>query len=290
MACSGSTSESVCARCGSLGDACCAGSTCAEGCCSGGRCLADTGACPKLDAGVSTDAPLVAGGGGAGGSGGARGTGGIVGSGGAGSGGTTSTGGCGATIDDMEAGTGKLCSTSGGRRGMWFTYVDTSASSIVTPAPETAALPAMMSTPRTSTSKYAMHITGAYSTYAGMGCWLNNTSFSSIPGTYNASSYQGIRFFAKGTGSLIVVGQTAATEPTKYGGTCSLTECAGNSFKVGALSSTAWTEYAVPFSGLTGGTATFSASAIWSLEFQYYSSTSLAGATFDLWIDDLTFY
>jgi hypothetical protein len=175
---------------------------------------------------------------------------------------------------------------------MWFTYVDSSTSSVITPTPGYAALPELMSTARTTTSKYAMHMSGTYSTYAGMGCWLSNTSFSTIPGTYNANGYTGIRFYAKGAGSLQATGQMPSTESTSYGGTCTLGAgvCSGNSYVIGALSST-WTLYTVPFASMTGGTATpFSPSSIWSLEFGFYSSTSLGGASFDLWIDDLTFY
>jgi hypothetical protein len=62
-------------------------------------------------------------------------------------------------------------------------------------------------------------------------------------------------------------------------------------YNYGQLSSTTWKQISVPFSSLTGGTVSpFSPSSTWSLEFQYYSSISLGGAIFDLWIDDLTFY
>jgi hypothetical protein len=220
--------------------------------------------------------------------GGAVGTGGIV-----GTGGNPGTGGadpCGALIDDMESGTGSICQTTG-RKGLWFSYVDSSTTSSISPLPGSTAMPELMSTPRTSTSQYAMHASGRYSTYAGFGCWLNNTSFATTPGTCNASAYTGIRFYAKGTGSLIVVGQMPSTESTTYGGTCSLSSCTGNSYTVGTLSSSTWALFEVPFAKMTGGTVTpLSPSSIWSLEFQYYSSTSLGGASFDLWIDDLTFY
>ncbi len=135
-----------------------------------------------------------------------------------------------------------------------------------------------------------MHISGTYSTYAGLACWLNNVSFSTIPSTYNGSAYTGIKFYAKGKGSLIVVGQMPATESYLYGGTCPYSDCAGNQYPVGALSSS-WNLYSVPFAYLTGGDAEpFDPSKIWSLEFMFYSATSLSGAAFDLWIDDLSFY
>jgi hypothetical protein len=270
---------------------CCAGNLCAEGCCSSGRCVAG-GSCSP-DAGVTPDAPIGSTGGitGTGGivatggvvsTGGVKGTGGII-----GTGGTSSTGGCGALIDNMESGTGYICSS---RTGMWYTYVDSGTYSEMTPAPGYQAMPELMATARTTTSSRAMHISGYYSTYAGLACWLNNVSFSSIPGTYNGSGYTGIKFYAKGKGSLIVVGQMPATEKTTYGGTCPYSECAGNQYAVGTLSSS-WTLYTVPFSYLTGGTyEPFDPSKIWSLEFMFYSSVALDGASFDLWVDDLTFY
>jgi hypothetical protein len=307
--CTQSGTDAICARCGALGDVCCTGSLCSEGCCSAGRCVASSGPCTVPDASVPHDAPPASGGGGAIGSGGIYGTGGIHGTGGivgaggivgtggrvgsgglVGSGGVTSTGGCGALIDNMESGTGYICQ-AGGRYGMWFTYVDTYSTSTITPPAESTVLPALMSTPRASTSNYAMHVSGRYSTYAGMGVWLYYPSTASHPGTFDASPYTGIHFYAKGSGPLIVVGQMRSTESVDYGGTCTATTCTGNSYKVGSLSSSSWAEIIVPFTSLTGGTATpFSPAGIWSLEFQYYSSTSLAGASFDLWIDDLSFY
>jgi len=110
---------------------------------------------------------------------------------------------------------------------MWFTYVDTSTTSAIAPATTAAALPEYLATPR-GTSQYAMHIQGYYSTYAGLAVWLNKSSFSGSTGTYNASAYSGISFWAKGSGSLNVVGSMASTEQTLYGGTCTLgTACSG---------------------------------------------------------------
>jgi hypothetical protein len=187
----------------------------------------------------------------------------------------------------MEAGTGRICQGNG-RTGMWFTYVDSTTGDAITPLPGTSALPELLATPR-GTSQHAMHISGTYSTYAGFGCWLDNTSFSTIPIPYNGSAYTGVRFWAKGKGALRVTGQMASTEPTTYGGTCTATSCAPNVYVVGTLSSE-WTQIQVPFSLLTGGTVTpFQSTSIWSLEFGFYSSLATT-TTFDLWIDDLTFY
>jgi Carbohydrate binding domain (family 11) len=260
------------------------------------------GSCTTSGGGGASGAGGAGGFGGTRGSGGVIGSGGIVGSGGrTGSGGiigtggvtTTSTGGCGALIDNMEADTGKICQGNG-RVGLWFTYVDSATTSAIAPVTTGPAYPDVISSPR-GTSNYAMHMHGTYSTYAGMACWLNKSTFSGTTGTYNASTYgyTGITFWAKGSGgTLNIVGQMASTESTTYGGTCTASTCSGNYYVYpSTLSSTTWTQISIPFTYLTGGTVTpFSPSGIWSLEFQYYSSASMAGATFDLWIDDLSFY
>ncbi|HEX7508399.1 MAG TPA: carbohydrate binding domain-containing protein, partial [Polyangia bacterium] len=142
-------------------------------------------------------------------------------------------------------------------------------------------------------SQYAMHVQGYYSTYAGIGVWLNKSTFGGSTGVYNASAYTGIKFYARGSGgTLNVQGQMPSTESSTYGGTCTVTSCSGNYYVYpSTLSSTSWTQISVPFSSLTGGTVTpFSPTSTWSFEFLYFSSTSLAGAVFDLWIDDLSFY
>lgn len=253
------------------------------------------------DASIPTDGPVTGTGGAIGtggktGAGGVIGTGGVMGTGGKtgaggviGTGGATGTGGCGALIDDMESGTGNICQTTG-RRGMWYTYVDSELDSSITPLPDSATLPELMSTPRTTTSTRAMRISGYYTTYAGLAAWLNITARGDVPGTYNGSSYTGIKFYAKGKGSLIVVGQNPATEKVMYGGSCPDTaDCAGNQYAAGTLS-TDWKSYTVPFSYLEGGYVTpFDPSRIWSLEFMFYSYGDVS-TSFDLWVDDLSFY
>jgi hypothetical protein len=135
-----------------------------------------------------------------------------------------------------------------------------------------------------------MHIHGSFRTYFGFGCWLNNVSFNSIPVSYDASRYAGIRFWAKGDKPLRVAVQMPATEPTKYGGTCAASACVVNGHGPFGISSTAWTEIAIPFSQLKGSEVPFQASSIWSIEFGLYDDTGTQSGSFDLWIDDLTFY
>lgn len=284
-ACVTSGTTSVCARCGGLGDICCANNACSEGCCSGGRCLAN-GSCTTPDASIQPDAPVV-------GSGGVTGSGGVVGSGGVGgTGGTTSTtpGPCGDLIDDMESGTGWICNGNS-RVGHWFTYVDSySSKSSITPLPNTIALPELLSTPR-DTSQHAMHVAGKFTDYAGLGVLLNLPVFGQVPGVYDASGYTGIKFWVKGTPIYMEIrGQMPSTESVDNGGTCSLTTCMPNLYLTSSIT-TSWKQITIPFSYFTGGSTTpFKASTLWSIEFGPYNYYYDVDASFDFWIDDLTFY
>ncbi len=218
---------------------------------------------------------------GAAGSSGAAGTTGVAGTNGTtGAGGTggTGTGGCGALIDNFEASAGYICQDNG-RVGSWFSYHDTS--STFSP-PGTPTLPSLLPTPR-GTSQHALHIYGTEVEYAGVGCSINNVPTA----TYNASAYTGIRFYVMGTAvAPVVIVQTRQTEATTYGGGCTLAtlSCAGNDLPITGVQASTWNLVTVPFASLSGGTAPFDVTSVWSIEFQ-----PGIGA-FDLWIDDLSFY
>jgi hypothetical protein len=188
----------------------------------------------------------------------------------------------------MEDGTGIICYMDKPHRlGSWFTFGDRFAT--LKPDRDSTTRPERIASTRTPTSNYAMHVSGTYQTFAGFGFFLDLNSKA-----YDASAYTGIRFWAKGTGSLLVTGQMASTEYKGFGGTCTLGDgvCAGNSYEVGQLSSTTWIEYKAPFALMTGGTVSpFDPKAIWSLEFQYRAAaTNVTPIPFDIWIDDVYFY
>ena len=131
-----------------------------------------------------------------------------------------------------------------------------------------------------------MHATGSFYSYAGIGFLLNQPVTNGATGTFNASGYTGIKFWAKGSGYLEVLGQMPSTEPTKYGGTCAATSCYGNGYVITTSLSSTWTQLTVPFTYLTGGySSPFMPSSIWSIEFLPYEN-----GAFDFWIDDITFY
>jgi hypothetical protein len=281
------------------GEVCCNGVcalTCARKACSSSNDCQAQICCKSAVAAQSTGRPegvpvpvhQGAGGtlGGAGGGGGQQsGTGGGSGAGGSlGTGGIAGVDNCltsAAMIDDMEGGSGYIC-TGNGRVGYWFSYKD--ASSTLFPA--TVPAPPALLSPSRGLSLRGIHVTGSYFQYAGIGCFLNNTPTSLYPSTYNASRYTGVQFYAKGMASAPkVIVQTSATESTLYGGYCTLaTLCAGNEAAVPSFLPETWTLVRVPFSSLGAGTYAFSSTDVWSVEFQ--SGPGL----FDFWIDDLGFY
>jgi hypothetical protein len=217
----------------------------------------------------------IAGTSGAAGTAGVAGTSGAAGTTGAGGAGT---GGCGDLIDNFEASAGYICQDNG-RVGSWFSYHDTSSTFFPTGTPS---LPSLLPTPR-GTSQHALHTYGTEVQYAGLGCSINNVPTS----TYNASAYTGIRFYIMGTAvAPVVIVQTRQTESTSYGGGCTLAtlSCAGNYVPITGVQASTWNLVTVPFSSLSGGTAPFDVTSVWSIEFQ-----PSIGA-FDLWIDDLSFY
>jgi hypothetical protein len=184
-------------------------------------------------------------------------------------------------IDDMEAGTGYICS-NGGRSGYWFSYKDPSS----TLAPTGSIVVPVGTQPPRGNSVRAMEFAGTEVAYAGIGCYLNFPSLTTSPSTFFASGFNGIEFYARGTASApIVIVQTSATEQDIYGGTCTLgTSCTGNQAALSGLLDSAWTLYRVPFSALSGGSSAFDPSIIWSIEFQP------GIGSYDLSIDDLAFY
>ena len=192
--------------------------------------------------------------------------------------GTSGTSGCGNLIDDFEADTGNICRDSG-RVGHWFSYHDSASTFFPTGTPS---LPSLLPTPR-GTSQRALHINGTDVQYAGIGCSINDVPTK----TYDATAYTGVRFYIMGTAAApLVVVQTRSTESATYGGDCTLATlgCVGNSAPIPGLQASDWTLVTMPFSALAGGTAAFNAGDVWSIEFQP------GIGSFDLWIDDLSFY
>ncbi len=209
---------------------------------------------------------------------GGTGTGG-TGTGGAGTGGTV---GCGNLIDNFEADTGYICKANG-REGYWFTYAG--ATSTIYPA-GAPSQPALLPTARGS-SRFAFHAFGDAATFAGFGCYISNPPTA----TYDATGFTGVQFWIMGTAAEFqYIVQIPATEATTYGGSCAASQCLANRTVITGVQPTTWTFVTVPFSTLSGGTAPFDITQIWSIEFQARGGSDGGVAAFDFWIDDLAFY
>lgn len=235
-----------------------------------------------------------------------RGDGGSTGSGGTIGGGTTGGGnpGTGGTaagdaggpaldvIDDMEGATGSIL-TKEGRVGAWYTYNDATAGATETPG--VPFLPSVITPPR-GASTYAARMQGAgFTTWgAGMGMNFNDPgdgAGGSAKGTYDASAFAGITFWAKigagSTGAVRVNVSTKETDPA--GGTCSPAAKCSDHFGKSVNLTSDWTEYVIKFADLAQlgwgqPVAKFNAAAVYACQFQVAK-----GTTFDVWIDDVAF-
>ncbi len=239
--------------------------------------------------------PHAAGAGGIAGSGSGAGGSGAIGTGGGGSAGTSAIGGsagqmlepppdCGATISDLEDGTGRICEGNG-RKGVWYAFNDSRSTQWPAPtAPGTPIAPSLIPGGREESTR-AMHTFGdGFSEWgAGIGfdLVLDGTEYS----TYDASAYDGIAFWAKseaGPASISVRISTSATTLVKYGGTCLNEPCHPLATELGLSSE--WNHYFIPFARLdTGGPV--DRSQLTNVQFM-----TPEGSAFDYWVDDVRFF
>jgi endoglucanase len=191
-----------------------------------------------------------------------------------------------ALIDNFEDGNNQL-SLLEGRNGPDYTYADTTGSTI-TPAAGSIFVPA---TPGNGSSTRAAHfngkLSGATTVWAGFGM-----DFVSPKALYNASKYAGISFFAKlgsstASSSVRVKIPDRNTDPT--GGVC--TQCS-NDFGVDLALTTTWTKYTILFTNMTQQAGwgaprptKIDPTGVVAVQFQ----VGAPNATYDIWIDDVTF-
>lgn len=204
-------------------------------------------------------------------------------------------------IDDMENGSGRILNTDG-RVGAWYAF-DGSGGSNQWPAPTSPGVPIETSEIPNGrcASTRAMHTYGDLYLWGGIGLDLNfdGTTY----GTYNASAYSGITFWAHGSSENLEVRiGTAPSTSTHYGGTCTLddppsSEQAGNE-GCQSPSSTIYlgddfVQYWVPFAALSppAGTSSdvFDATVLTNIQFYNNFELSDTGHV-DYWIDDVYFY
>jgi len=140
-------------------------------------------------------------------------------------------------------------------------------------------------------SMYAAHFSGTLASgstvFAGYG--LN---FVNPKGPYDATAYDGVTFFARrgpdSTGAVRLKVPDVNTDPD--GGVCS--ECF-NDFGSDLQLEEEWTQFVLPFETLSQSQGwgaprpgSIDASQIYGLQFQVFSP----GASFDIWVDDISFY
>jgi internalin A len=243
---------------------------------SGGRPALGTGGAPSAARGGSV---FVSGGNASAG-------GGAVPSGGAGAAGAIASGGraCGTLIDDMEDGSGRIC-TGEGRIGAWYVFNDDQGSQWPEKtAPgvpiETALIPGTR-----AGSVRAIHTYGAGFTRWGSGVGFDLRFDGTRYGLYDATRYTGVRFWARGgPGDLVRFRVSSqATTATLYGGTCDAmcSGPAGLALRLGPR----WVEYTVLFDELDFATV-FKGELARLTNIQFKIEPSRA---FDFWVDDVQF-
>lgn len=175
------------------------------------------------------------------------------------------------------------------RGGYWYTFVDDAGSSVVPEAGKNGGT-FQMTPGGANGTKYAAHMTGTVGggngVYVGMGF-----NFVDPKGSYDASRYKGIKFWAKkgpGTADKVKLKvPDAATDPD--GKICK--ECY-NDFGMDLTLHDEWTEYVIPFYAMkqdpTWGSphpANIDSSKIYGVQFQF----NQAGQPFDMWLDEIEF-
>ncbi len=189
---------------------------------------------------------------------------------------------CGPLIDDMEDGSGVVCSASD-RVGVWYACNDGGGTQY--PAPNQAGvpiLPELLPEPR-GASRYAMHSTGTGFVGWGVAIGVDLAFDGQVYGLYDASAYGGIRFWARSDTStpLRVRISTASTTLDIYGGRCEREPCGPASVQV-SLTPT-WTEYLLRFVDF-GAYSLDDFGEVTNI--QFFFSTN---GDFDVWVDDLAF-
>ncbi|MGO9835288.1 MAG: hypothetical protein ACLP1X_13830 [Polyangiaceae bacterium] len=206
----------------------------------------------------------------------------------------------GTLIDDMT-GTGGAIITCGGRMGFWYTYDDGTAGATLTP-------PAMASFPYTAIAQpgpagtgpdggpgtmAAMMMGMGFTSYgAGMGFDLSNAGGTATKGTYNASAYSGVTFWAMGAAGGVVRFNVPDKDTDPSGGVCSGTstsQCNDHHGHTLTLTTT-WQQFTFTWAELTQqgygyAEANIDTAALVGMQFQVNSPTG----TFDVWVTDVAF-
>jgi hypothetical protein len=204
-------------------------------------------------------------------------------------------------ISDFEDGSGTVL-PNGNRNGGWYTYIDTTATCLVMPAPHATATAAEIPGGRCA-SMFAIHFTGTGCTTwgAGVGTDLNAVPAAADAGAgpatgpkqvYDVSGYTGITFWSRADHGASMRLKVPMSDETKVadGGLCvemATAKCSDNFGSNIALTSK-WIKHTVMFSTMAqekwGKPFTWNPAHVTSIQFQVP-----AAALFDVWIDDVAF-
>jgi hypothetical protein len=209
-----------------------------------------------------------------------------------------------AAIDDLEDNNGAILPVDGRSGGWWTAGDDTLGATIVPPRSDLTgmeATPLAMPEGRCGSS-FAMRVTGQGFTEWGAMLGLSlayGTQPNGQPGAiaYDATGRQGVEFWARigdtSTNQVRFAIGDSNSEPA--GGVCqedgAIGETCYDSFGVylTALDVT-WRRYRIPFSGLVQRDFGYPAQGV-ALNALYTITFSFdAGAIFDFWVDDISFY
>jgi hypothetical protein len=189
-------------------------------------------------------------------------------------------------IDSLEDGTPAACQRST-FPGRWFVANDGTG----TQTPITAAGLAVVPTVSRYGSALAVHTIGSgFDTVTGwgaiMGVVLNDDA--GTPVYFNGSSFAGLRFHARGSGTVDVRISTGRTSEPANSGYCVGDACNSHFTYPLSLSTGDWVPHLIRFewfeSAELGSMNATDLAQMISVEF------STASASFDIWVDDLGFY
>lgn len=179
-----------------------------------------------------------------------------------------------------------------GRIGGWYLATDGTPGGTVLPmtGPD---MPPMPSQPGALGSPYAMHVSGGGFTVWGISFGLALLApFRDAPACpYDLSRQAGVRFMMKGMVSDMLVRvqvTTVRTHQPMQGGTCVGMGC-GDHYGLDVPISGNWQEVKVDFADMTqvGWGRAFPLDLSEALNIEFHTQPN---ATFDVWVDDLSFY
>jgi hypothetical protein len=189
-------------------------------------------------------------------------------------------------LDDFEDGDNKLFKGFH-REGWWHTATDNTEGSTIHP-PGTFAAELLGEGESSKENRYAAHFKAAGQTQWGA-VWGTSLNWvkSGVRCPFNAQTFAGIKFRAKGPGTVRVSFNMPETVPKDQGGTC--TEGCYDAYGKPILLSETWEEYLVRWEKLQqggwGAEVRFDRTRLVALNF----SADPKSLPIDFWIDDLEF-